>query len=439
MDITLYLSILWRRKFVIAITVFVIVLITTVVTLKMTPTYLAKATLRVATSTEKVVDYGDYIYSSRLLNTLGKIVRTEPTIAQARKVVNTTEEFDVSVEFPSDTELLRIAVESHDPVLSANVANALADILIDESRTIRRANIVSIIEPAIPPEDPNSPNKKVNLALAMISGLIGGLGLSFLLENLDQTLYSEEQVEHITSLPILARIPLALQERQYTWLNGESPQGEAFRRLRTVLLNLEQPSQLHNIMVTSAQPQEGKSTIVANLASTLAESGNTVMIVDADLRLPTMHTIFHLPNEVGLSNLLRAEVSLQEAIQRGPSPGIYIITSGSSESSPSGLIDSTRMQTLLQHLPKYVDYVLIDTPSFLAVTDAATLVPFVDSVILVVGRAQAQADAVQAACEQLAHLKAKLMGVIINRAQQEHTIQYQHYYFHKAARRVKSR
>jgi capsular exopolysaccharide synthesis family protein len=373
------------------------------------------------------------------LNTLGKIVRTEPTIAQARKVVNTTEEFDVSVEFPSDTELLRIAVESHDPVLSANVANALADILIDESRTIRRANIVSIIEPAIPPEDPNSPNKKVNLALAMISGLIGGLGLSFLLENLDQTLYSEEQVEHITSLPILARIPLALQERQYTWLNGESPQGEAFRRLRTVLLNLEQPSQLHNIMVTSAQPQEGKSTIVANLASTLAESGNTVMIVDADLRLPTMHTIFHLPNEVGLSNLLRAEVSLQEAIQRGPSPGIYIITSGSSESSPSGLIDSTRMQTLLQHLPKYVDYVLIDTPSFLAVTDAATLVPFVDSVILVVGRAQAQADAVQAACEQLAHLKAKLMGVIINRAQQEHTIQYQHYYFHKAARRVKSR
>lgn len=439
MDITLYLSVLWRRKFIIVVTAVATVLITAAVTLNMTPTYVAKATVRVATSTAKEVEYGDYVYSSRLLNTLGRLVRTEPAVAQASTMVDTTEDFDVSVEFPGDTELLRIVVESDNAVLSANVANALADILMDESRTIRRANIVTIIEPARPPKSSSSPNIKVNLALAMIAGLIGGLGLAFLLENLDRTLYSEDQIGHITSLPILARIPLANQERQYTWLNGESPQGEAFRRLRTVLLNLEQTPPPRTIMVTSAQPQEGKSTIVANLATTLAESGHRVVVVDADLRLPTIHTIFHLPNEVGLSNLLSEEVSLKDAVQYGPSPGIHIITSGSSASSPAGLIASSRMQVLIQHLSKYVDCVLIDTPSFLAVTDAATLVPTVDGVILVVSRAQAQSDALQSTCEQLARLKAKLIGVIMNRAQQEHAVHYQHYYFRNATRRAKSR
>lgn len=435
MDITLYLAILWRRKFVIVFTFLVTVVATAAVTMNMTPIYTAKTTVRVATSTDRTVDYGDYVYSTRFLNTLASVVQTDPLVEQARKELdlNPAAEFEVDVEFPGDTELMRVVIISEDPLLAANVANTLTTILVEESREIRRANTVTIVELAQPPKEPSSPNTKVNLVLASMAGLVGGVGLAFLLENLDRTLYNQQQIEKVTALSVLARIPpVQHRNERYTWLNGDSPHSESFRRLRTMLANLDATDSLRTIMVTSAQPQEGKSTVVANLAATLAETGRRVAVIDADLRLPMMHTIFGLPNETGLSNLLNQEVSLKDAIQPGPGKGLFILTSGSSEAVPASLLASPRMKVLLDYLAQRVDHILIDTPSFLAVNDAATLVPLVDGVVLVVSCAQAQSDTVKVTCEQLAHLKATLIGVIMNKAPEQHMALYQDYYQRKA-------
>src|SRR5262249_30351273 len=151
--------------------------------------------------------------------------------------------------------------------------------------------------------------------------------------------------------------------------------------LRTNLLTLDRDTPLRTLMVTSAEPGEGKSTIVANLAFALAQSGRKVIVVDTDLRLPTLHKIFDLPSRIGLSSILQRKITVDEGLRNSDIPGLQVLTSGPFPSDPAEWLGLPRMRTVVERLIQLSDVVLLDTPALLPVTDAAILAPLVDGVI----------------------------------------------------------
>lgn len=431
MELRAYLAILWRRKWAIAITAAVTIAVTLIGTLLATPTYVASATLRVSPAVGGAgerLGWDDLQYSDRLRNTYSRIATSRPVLtelAQKLGVDRSPQQLaqQIAVEIPANTELIEITVKDSDPDLAARAANTLAEILI---RDVIRPSTVAIVEPAIVPLEPVTPRKAVNVALGSLVGLVGGVGLAFLFENLDTRLYRTKQIEDITDLPTLGKIPTAGRgQRRVVSFNTNSPQDEAFRRLRTNILTLDDDLPLRTLVVTSAEPREGKSTIVCSLASALAQSGRKVVAVDADLRLPTLHRVFGLSNQVGLSDVLKQEVPLEKALQATDIPAVQVLTSGPLPPNPAELLGAPRTAELIEQLAQRFDMVLLDTPALLAVTDAAVLAPAVDGVILVVRRAQTRQEAVRAARRQLANVKAKVVGIVINRA--EHDGDY-HYY-----------
>jgi capsular exopolysaccharide synthesis family protein len=180
------------------------------------------------------------------------------------------------------------------------------------------------------------------------------------------------------------------------------------------------------LLITSAEIGEGKSVIAANLAFSLAQSGKEVILVDCDLRKPSLDKIFSLQNKVGLSSVLKKYAEVEEVVQNSKAPGLKVVTSGPLLTKSTELLGSSQMSSIIQELGEWFDIVLLDTPSFLAVTDAALLSPQVDGVVLVIGRGQTREKALKTAEKQLADVHAKLIGIVINRAEQDGSYPYYH-------------
>lgn len=424
MQVRRYIMVLIRRKWVIVLTAVVTVAMAGLVSSLMTPVYATKATVRLATGVLGQVQYSDYLYAERLMNTYAQIITSYPVQGEVKARLGIDVFPRVSAEVVRDTELIRITAEGPDPAVAQAVANALAEAIKTESADLRtgmRANAITVIEPAWLPSVPSKPNLKTNVMLGLLAGVASGLGLAFLFENMDSTLYATEDVKSVTGLAILSRIPVAKSVRKNGLLtlsgNGYSPQYEAYRHLRTNVLAASSDRSLKTLIVTSADRGEGKSTIVANLALTLAKAGRKVMLVDADLRLPSLHTLLDLPNQVGLSSVLRQQVTLADAIQNGQASGLYVLTSGPQPENPTELLESSSMKGLIKQLAQEFDLVLIDTPCLLSVTDAAVIGPLADGVVLVVCRGQSRREDVRAALAQLSDVRANAIGVIVNRGE----------------------
>jgi capsular exopolysaccharide synthesis family protein len=284
-----------------------------------------------------------------------------------------------------------------------------------------------VVEPAIVPEAPSKPRKLLNLALGFLIGLAGGIGLAFLFENLDTTLYTTDQIEAVTNTSPLGGIPSVKQWKDNALVNGNSQFGEAFRRIRTQIFVSAQNTPPHTILITSAEQGEGKSMVSANLGFAIAQTGKSVIVVDCDLRKPSQHRIFTLTNKSGLSNILIQNRPLEEAVQVSKIPGLQVLTSGPLPVNPAELLGSKQMEALIHLLMQQFDVVLLDTPSLLAVTDAALLVPYVDSVLLVVSRGESRDKAVRDAYKQLSEIHARSIGVVINHTEQDG----QYYYYQR--------
>ena len=311
-----------------------------------------------------------------------------------------------------------------------------------------RASSIAVVESAIEPEWPSKPRKRLNIMLGALVGLVGGMGLAFLLENLDTTLYTMEQVSDVSRLPILGKIPefggqggiaiynsgiqipvlgkipvpkihrFGSQRGAAIYTSGDSLQAEAYRLLRTNILSLGYDTPLKTLQITSAERKEGKTTVVANLARAMAQAGRKVIAVDGNLRVPALHHVFELPNEVGLSSILEQRASLEEASQNTRIPRLQVLTSGPLPPNPAELLGAPEMVALLDQLVQEFDIVLIDSSSLLAVADAVVLASLVDGVMVVIGLAQVTQGAARVALKQLADVKAKPLGVIVNRAGQ---------------------
>lgn len=302
-------------------------------------------------------------------------------------------------------------------------------------KEIERNNMITIVEPAAFPIFPSKPNKLLNISLGSIIGLIGGVGLAFLFENLfGSRLYSSKQIEAVTELNTIAKIP-SIERKRFKGLKrkkGERylfPFNEAFRRLhvRILIQNNSLPSRYSNktFMITSSEPGEGKSTITSNLAIAIAQSGKKVLIIDCDFRIPKQHKIFGLSNTFGLSNILN-DPGKSIPIQKTKYPGLFVITSGSLAQSITKVLSGSQMSELFLSLENDYDIILLDTPAFLSVADSAQLAPIVDGVVFVVRRNYIREDALREAYRQLLDINARIVGLVVNDAERNGS-----YYGHK--------
>jgi capsular exopolysaccharide synthesis family protein len=292
-----------------------------------------------------------------------------------------------------------------------------------------RSEPLSVLEPATVPEAPVSPGRALTIAVALLLGLVGGTGLAFLIEHLDPRLYTARHIEDVVNLSVLGAVPATPRARPGGLFDPDSPAQEAIRRVRARVLESDRDASRRSVLVTSAEPGEGKSTVAANLAVSIAQTGRATVVVDGDLRLPAQHRIFDLPNEVGLSSVLRRDATVAAALQASQFAGVRVITSGPTPPNPAELLGSSEMVAVLAELAGSFDVIVLDAPSLLAVADALVLARAVDGVVLVVGRAQARAETVRAAREELISARARSIGVVVNRAE----LDASHAYYRRVA------
>lgn len=281
---------------------------------------------------------------------------------------------------------------------------------------------IRIVYPASVPEAPFYPRKSRNMMLAVVLGLVFGVGLAFGLESLDTTLKNPEEVEGWLEIPNLAMIPHlevadgnpGIESPELIVHHGSQPlASEAYRGLRTSILFSTADQAPRILLITSSLPQDGKTLTAANLATAMAKAEPPVLLVDADLRRPSLHTLFDVPREPGLTNFLVGEVSELPAVETRV-PNLLVVPAGKIPPNPSELLHSDRMQELLKLALEKFGRVVVDSPPLMSVTDAAILGTMVEGVLLVIKAEGVPRKAAIQARNDLLEVKAPLIGAVLN-------------------------
>ncbi len=275
------------------------------------------------------------------------------------------------------------------------------------------------VDTAVPPQNQIYPNPRNSAIQGAVFGLVLSAGAVLLMEYLDDTIKTPDDVARIMGMRVIGFIPEVegekIKEGQlFVTLSPRSPVAEGFRALRTNLEFISEEVPLNRILVTSSGPGDGKSTVLTNLAEVFLQSGKRILVIDADMRRPTVHKHFSLTNRVGLSDVLRGRLNINSVIQRWQDKELYVVTSGPIPSNPTELLGMPLTQKLIDELSVHFDIVLIDSPPFV-VADAAVLASIVDGVIFVVRPGVTHSDSVQAMLEQLRHAKANIVGAVMNK------------------------
>lgn len=211
----------------------------------------------------------------------------------------------------------------------------------------------------------------------------------------------------------------------------KNPAAEAYRVIRTGIQFAQAGKELQTIALTSCTPNEGKSTTIANLAVVLTQAGKSVLLIDCDMRNPTVHKNFNLSNKVGLSSCISMDTALSDAVQKTSIEGLYALTGGVIPPNPSELLGSEQMKNLLQRAKEQYNYVLIDTPPVMPVTDALIVSRFVDGMILVIASAEVKVEMARDVKNQLVNAGANILGVVLNKVRSEHHgYGYGYYYYY---------
>lgn len=330
----------------------------------------------------------------------------------------------ISASSPLNTVLIQITVTNADPELAAEIANSvganLADVVVNvlEKPEGDGESLVRIetVQPAVASVNPSSPNVPLNLALGLLVGLAVGVGAAVLRTVLDTRIHSAHDIAIVTDKPMLGGIsfdPEAAKRPLVVHVDPQNPRAESFRKLRTNLQFLDVDSRPRSFVITSSVPGEGKSTTAANLAISLAETGARVALVDGDLRLPRIAEYMGIEGAVGLTDVLIGRADLADVLQKWGRTNLYVLPSGRVPPNPSELLGSRNMERLLTTLTSEVDYVIVDAPPVLLVTDAAVISKFTGGSILVAAAGRTTKGELTSAVTALNNIGNSLMGVVV--------------------------
>lgn len=349
--------------------------------------------------------------------------QTDLAVSQAQLESIRKAQEEVTAAFSNIPQIQQRYVEiQRQLALDSSTYNKLSEKL-EELRIAEAQEISSwkILEPPLTPSKPFSPNIERNLLTGTILSLGLGVLLALLQNKLDQRIREVEEVREMIDIPLLASIPMMSANSLIASVDGKHPSNNyyAFKEaLSSLALNLRYlgtDNTMKVIALTSSVPSEGKSTLSYNIANILASLGYRVILVDADMRKPTIHKLAKLSNIVGLSTALATTRPWKELIQQGDELGnLHILTSGSIPPNPMLLLDSNKMTNLLQDLRQEYDYVLVDTPPVIGISDAQCLTPKVDTFILVAAIDRSTRSGISRALELLEMAKANVAGLLIN-------------------------
>lgn len=430
MELRDYLRVLRTRWMVIVAGVLVVVAAAAALTFTTTPQYASTARLYVSSaqsnsamalqsgqlSAQRIASYANLVQSRELaqavIDDLGLPMRPGELAGK------------VSAEVIPSTVLLQIRVVDPDPAqaqaLAQGYAQGMSD-MIRELETPAGKTVppikATIVDAASRPVAPFSPQPVRNLGAGLLLGLLFGLGLALLRDTLDTSVSTAEDFAHATDAPLLGSIAYdtaAKAKPLVTSLESHAPRVESFRVLRTNFQFVDVDSESRVFVITSAIPQEGKTTTAVNLAITLAQAGQRTLLIECDLRRPHAARSLGMDNAVGVTTVLVGKVSVDDAIQKHPSSDLHFLGSGAIPPNPAELIQSRAMAELLTRVRGQYDTVVIDAPPLLPVTDAALLATQADGAVLVTRFGKTTKDQVAQAVDRLVQVDAKLVGAVLN-------------------------
>ncbi|TAP39117.1 polysaccharide biosynthesis tyrosine autokinase [Arthrobacter sp. S39] len=324
-----------------------------------------------------------------------------------------------------NTVIVTIAVSDTSPVQAAAIAQGIADSLVQAVDSLEKPKNggispvgLSVITPAEAPKEPSGPNVRFNLAIGLLLGLALGSAVAILRSLLDNSVRTETDLRRTTDAAILGRVSFdaeAAKKPLITQVAIQSPRAEAFRQIRTNLQFAHIGSKSKTILVTSSLPGEGKTTTATNLAIAMAESGNSVLLIDADLRRPMVSQYLGLERDAGLTTALLGRAEVEELVQPWGDGDLFVLTSGQIPPNPSELLGSATMGALIERLETIFDSIVIDAPPLLPVTDAAVLSQYAGGVVVIVGTHKVKQNDLASALRSLEMVGADLFGLVLNR------------------------
>lgn len=410
------------------------------------PTYTAQTDLFVAIQSSGTVtelQQGN-TFSQARVESYVKTVNTSVVLAPAIQALGLSEtagQLSQKIDASTDpnTVLITITATDASPVQAAAIAQAVGNSLIRVVDELERPKTggespvrLSIIAPAVAPSEPSAPNPRVNLALGAFVGLAIGIGLALLRTRFDTVIRGESDLRQVTDIPLLGRVafdPDAARKPLLTQAGPQGPRAESFRQLRTNLQFAHATGGRNSVVVTSSLPGEGKSTTATNLALAIAQSGQSVCLIDADLRRPMVDNYLGLERRAGLTTALVRQADLDALLQPWGDDHLYVLTSGEIPPNPSELLGSEEMQRLLTHLESMFDTVIIDAPPLLPVTDAAVLSQHVGGVVLIVGSQKTTRQEVDKSLKALELVGGKVLGAVLNRLPMKGPDSYSYNYY----------
>jgi capsular exopolysaccharide synthesis family protein len=419
------------------------------------PTYTAETQLFVAIQSSGSVQelqQGNTFSQARVqsyVKTVASPVVLQPAI-DALGLSTTAEELSSKIKASTDlnTVLINISVVDPSPAQSAAIAQAVANSLISAIDTLEKPKTggsspvsLSVIKPATAPLTPSAPNTRLNLLLGLIVGLALGILAAVLRTTLDTRIRGEADLRHVTDAPLLGGISFdqdATKKPLLTQTQPQSPRAESFRQLRTNLQFANVSEKAKTVLVTSSLPGEGKSTTATNLAIALAQAGQTVCLIDADLRRPMVNEYLGLDRSAGLTTALLGSADVNDLLQPWGDDNLYVLASGQIPPNPSELLGSDEMKRLLARLEQAFDTVVVDAPPLLPVTDAAVLSQHVGGVLLVVGSQKLRLQDLQKSLNALEMVGSTVLGIVLNRLPVKGPDAYAYSYYSHDDSRAKS-
>lgn len=300
-----------------------------------------------------------------------------------------------------------------------------------------KANNISIQDMAEKPVVPIRPKKLLNILMAAIVGILGGIGLAFFFEYLDDTVKELEDVGRLVGWPYLGSIPKIdggvkkeFEKDLYVHIKSKEPVAEVYRSIRTaVLFSSTEEHPVRSAMITSPGPQEGKTTTLCNLGIAIAQSGKRILLVDADMRKPRLHEVFGNENRNGLSDFLCGQKGFETVIQKTQIENLSLVNGGTYPPNPSELLASHKMKEFIETAEKKFDFILFDTPPISMLTDGVVISRVVDGVIMVLESGKTSKRALARISQILRDAKARIIGTVLNRVSLN-SLQYYYYPYH---------
>ena len=429
MELSDYIRVLRKNWLVIVVVTLVGLGAAAAYSLTRTPLYEAESRVFVSTQTsgsvqelqqgsaftqQRVTTYVNLVTTPIVINPVLDELDLDMTAGQLAK--------QVSASAPLNTTLIGITVTDADPVLAADIANALGASLttaVEDIETPAGQELSPVkltrVQDALPTNVPVSPNVPLNLALGALVGLALGIGFAVLRTVLDTKVRSARDINNLTDRPILGAIPFdpKAQERPLI-LHADpyNPRSEAFRALRTNLQFIEMDGG-HSFVVTSSIPSEGKSTTTVNLAIALADAGKRVALIDTDLRKPKVAEYLGIEGGAGLTDVLIGRAKVGDVMLPWGKRPLFVLPAGKVPPNPSELLGSKQMAQLLEAISRDFDVVLLDAPPLLPVTDAAVLARVTSGALVIVAAGRTTSGQFEGALTALETVEAKVAGVIL--------------------------